>query len=230
MNIAIILSGGTGSRVRSNIPKQYLCVNNKMIISYCLETFEKNGFIDGIWIVAAGEWQETIRKSFSGTKLKGFSLPGNTRQLSIWNALCDIKDMIGEEDKVIIHDGARPLVSDELIEELIVKTKKYDGAIPVLPMKDTVYLYDGQEVTGLLDRDKLCAGQSPECFVYGKYYRANERLFPDEILGIAGATQPAIMAGMKMVAIDGDEMNFKITTAVDLDRFREICSGSKSLF
>ena len=73
-----------------------------------------------------------------------------------------------------------------------------------------------------MDRGKVYAGQAPEVFLLGKYYEANRALLPDKILEINGSTEPAVMAGMDIVMIPGDERNFKITTAADLERFREI--------
>ena len=95
--------------------------------------------------------------------------------------------------------------------------------LPVLPMKDTVYLSsDGERVTALLNRNEIFAGQAPELFRFDKYYEANKRLLPNEILRINGSTEPAIMAGMNIAMIPGDENNFKITTQADLERFCEI--------
>lgn len=221
MNIALILSGGTGNRLGSDIPKQYLEVEGRTVISYCLEVFEKCQSISAIQIVADEKWHELIERS-ALTKLKGFSAPGITRQLSILNGLEDMRAYAGEEDIVIIHDAARPFVSEGQIECLIEAVKAHDGAIPVLPMKDTVYLSnDGKKITSLLDRKYVVAGQAPEGFKLGKYYEANRTLLPDEIMKINGSTEPAFLSGMDIVTIQGDEQNFKITTRNDLIRFKE---------
>lgn len=93
--------------------------------------------------------------------------------------------------------------------------------MPVLPMKDTVYLSsNGQKVNSLLDRNHVFAGQAPELFLIGKYYAANQELLPDKILNVHGSTEPAILYGMDIVMIPGDENNFKITTIQDLEKFR----------
>ena len=89
-------------------------------------------------------------------------------------------------------------------------------------MKDTVYLGDGRQITSLLEREKVYAGQAPEAFVLGKYYEANKSLIPDKIEQINGSTEPAILAGMDIAMIPGDEGNFKITTQADLERFRAL--------
>ena len=232
MNIALVLSGGTGTRLGGEIPKQYRMVGGKPIISYCLEAFIKQEKIDAIQIVADLTWQDFIAEnsnmSIEGTitwkkKLKGFSLPGENRQLSIWNGLQDICNYAGESDVVLIHDAARPLLSEKLILECLNGMERFDGVLPVLPMKDTLYLSEnGEKISGLLNRSQIFAGQAPEAFRLGKYYRANKALFPEQMKQINGSTEPAIIAGMKIRMIPGDERNFKITTKDDLMRFEEI--------
>lgn len=229
MNIALILSGGTGLRLGTDIPKQYLEVNGKTVISYCLEVFENCPDISAVQIVAQEEWQELIKKS-NLTKCKGFSAPGENRQLSILNGLKDIRQYAEKDDIVIIHDAARPLVSRQLIENVIEAAKVHDGAIPVLPMKDTVYFSeDGRKITSLLERKSVVAGQAPEAFKLEAYYEANRKLLPDKILEINGSTEPAILAGLDIAMIHGDESNFKITTRDDLLRFEEMISGRNSV-
>ena len=195
MNTALILSGGVGSRLGADIPKQYIKVGGRMILSYCVEQLSMHPQIDAIQIVA---------------------------QLSIWNGLRDIFTYAKAEDTVLIHDAARPCLSEALITECLGALEGHDGVLPVLPMKDTVYLSrDGKSVSSLLNRQEIFAGQAPELFVLGKYYESNERLLPQKILKVNGSTEPAILAGMDIAMIPGDENNYKITTGTDLKRFRE---------
>lgn len=230
MNIALILSGGVGTRLGGDIPKQYRVVGDAPIISYCLETLVNHEEINAIQIVADPVWQDFVSESMNGSewkqKMHGFSLPGKNRQLSIWNGLQDICSYAGEEDAVLIHDAARPLLSAGLIHDCLQGLVGYDGVLPVLPMKDTVYLSeDGKEISSLLDRKQIFAGQAPEAFRLGSYCRANQALMPDRILTINGSTEVAVMAGMKVHMIHGDERNFKITTAEDLQRFERIVTA-----
>ena len=221
MNIALILSGGTGTRLGSDIPKQYIKVRGRMIIDYCLETFINNENIDYIQIVADKAWRDEL--DISNEKFKGFSNPGANRQLSIYNGLTDIKKYADDDSLVMIHDAARPLLKAELINACFDAASSFDGVIPVLPMKDTVYLSeDGRRISSLIDRSSIYAGQAPEVFKLGKYYEANEALLPDKILTINGSTEPAIISGMDITMIPGDESNFKITTKADLMRFEEM--------
>lgn len=228
MNIALLLSGGTGLRLGADIPKQYIEVGGKPVISYCIETLSSHEGIDGIQIVADASWHDEIRGWLADAdmkgKFRGFSAHGLNRQLSIFNGLESIRAYASDEDVVFVHDAARPLLSRQMITACLDAIEGYDGVIPVLPMKDTVYeSTDGKMISRLLNRSEIYAGQAPELFRLGRYYEANKRLLPEKILAINGSTEPAVMAGMKVAMIAGDEDNFKITTKADLERFRQMC-------
>lgn len=223
MKIAMILSGGVGARIGSDIPKQYISVRGKMVITHCLQVFGDHSGIDAIQIVAQEQWHDKIYKQMPENvleKFKGFSAPGANRQWSIFHGLQDILRYAERSDIVIIHDAVRPLVSEAMLSACMEACKEHEGVMPVLPMKDTVYLGDGSRVASLLDRGSVYAGQAPEAFLFGKYYEANVRLMPEQIDRINGSTEPAVMAGMDVAMIPGDEGNFKITTRTDLDRLR----------
>lgn len=225
MNIAVILAGGTGRRLGAEIPKQYIEIAGKPVIVYSMETFADDEAITGLQIVAEAEWRPFIEKTMSQKmkeKVLGYSQPGENRQLSIWNALQDLKARCREKDVIIIHDAARPLVSERLIDDCLKACRDHDGAMAALPVKDTTYYCRDGKIESLLDRDRLTAGQAPEAFRFGKYYRANEALLPEKILTINGSTEPAILAGMDILCVPGEERNFKITTVADLDRFQQI--------
>lgn len=239
MNYAIILSGGTGSRLKGiDIPKQYYQVGGRTILSYAIETIEETKCIDGYAIVAAKEWQGPILEEMNrllhdnpvtASKFRGFAEPGENRQLSVLHGLWALKDEVKEKDIVLVQDAARPFTSKALIQKCIEAARMADGAMPVLRMKDTVYYStDGKKIDSLLERDKILAGQAPEAFVYGAYLRANEILARDELLSINGSSEPAIKAGMRIALVDGEEDNFKITTAEDLKRFERIVEDDKA--
>ena len=230
MNIAIILSGGVGSRMGLNIPKQYVVVNGQPIISYCLQTFLCNEHTDAIVIGVADEWKEYVMEQMEKlhpAKPVFYAAPGETRQYSIFNALRVVKDQGYSDDSfVIIHDAARPLVSDELINRCYEACNRADGSMPVIAVKDTTYYSeDGKSITSLLDRSKLWAGQAPEAFVFGKYLQIHEKMSHEELLKINGSTEIAFKQGLKVEMVEGDPMNFKITTPEDLSNFESIING-----
>ena len=247
MNTAILLSGGIGSRLHSDVPKQYIYINGRMLITYALEALVKSHFISRIMIVADEKWQEHILSDAAANnvptdKIMVFAQPGFNRQASIINGMQEVlrkiasqnlcsgayckeslKDSgITEEATVFIHDAARPLLSQKQVSDCFGALAGHDGVLPVLPMKDTIYLSQNMRtVSKLLDRNRLFAGQAPELFLFKKYYNANMALTQECLAKINGSTEPAVMAGMDIVMILGDENNFKVTTKQDLER---LCS------
>lgn len=228
MNIAIILAGGNGSRMKvGSEPKQYMMIQKKPIISYCLETFEAHKQIDGIIIVAEEEWHDFMNEWLHKdhiTKFCGYAVPGRTRQHSIYNGLKAAKGITPESDGiVIIHDAARPMVSEKIISDCIEGATKKDGAMPVISVKDTIYTsHNGKIIEGLLNRDELFAGQAPESFRLDKYLAIHDTMSDDDLGNIRGSSEIAYRAGMEIVLIEGSEDNFKITTKVDYDKFKKI--------
>ena len=248
MNYAILLSGGVGTRIRSEIPKQYIKVNGRMMVTTALRTLLCAPQIDRVCITADPAWQQAILEDLhaasaddpEGSAAVGkpifFAMPGANRQLSIWNGLQQIlreQEVVREMaksvhstfdavDTVFIHDAARPYLTQDLIDACYAALPGHDGVLPVIPMKDTVYeSADGHKIDRLLDRSRIFAGHAPELFLMNPYVAANEALLPDRILAINGSTEPAILAGMDVVLIPGDEKNSKVTTNADLEKYRD---------
>lgn len=227
MNIAIILSGGIGSRLGLDIPKQYAVVNGQPIINYCLRTFMSNNNTDAIVIGVADEWLDFVKEQVNiigKTKPVYYSSSGETRQYSVYNALKAVKNTgCADDDIVIIHDAARPLLTTDLIGRCYKACLDADCVMPAIPVKDTTYLSeDGVHIKALLDRSQLRCGQSPEAFRFGKYLQVHEKMGREEILKINGSTELAFKGGLECMIIDGDPMNFKITTPEDLLNFKSI--------
>jgi 2-C-methyl-D-erythritol 4-phosphate cytidylyltransferase len=227
MNIAMILSGGVGTRFGGDIPKQYVKVGGRPIIAYGLATFLADRHIDEVIICLAPEWQSLVMVSLAKMptdKIVRFSRPGDTRQETIYNALELMEEQgCGDDDIVIIHDAARPLVTTELIDKCLAACEGYDGVLPVLPMKDTIYQsLDGKHISCLLERNQLFAGQAPESFRFGKYLAAHKKLGRKAVALIKGSSEIAYKCGMSIRLIDGNEQNFKITTQEDLSNFENI--------
>ncbi len=226
-HIAIILSGGVGSRMGLDIPKQYMEVAGKPVISYCLETFVNDKMTDVIVIGVADEWKQFVEdqvRKLSPRQQVYYSIPGETRQYSIFNALlvCE-KNGFLSDDIVVIHDAARPLVSANLIHRCYEACIVADGVLPVIPVKDTVYYSeDGKNIKSLMNRNHLWAGQAPEAFRLGNYLRAHKEMKREDLLQINGSTELAYKSGLNCRLVEGDPMNFKITTPEDLSNFESI--------
>lgn len=227
MNIAIILSGGVGSRMGINLPKQYVMVNCQPVINFCLKTFFENEQTDVIVIGVADEWKEFVKENvakLNPIKPIYYSRSGETRQYSIYNALKVLKkNGFTDNDIVLIHDAARPLVGQDLINRCYKGCNYADGVMPVIPVKDTIYLSeDGKHIQSLLNRSQLWSGQAPEAFRFGKYLKVHDEMSRAELLKINGSTELAFKAGLDCQMIEGEPINFKITTPEDLSNFKAI--------
>ncbi len=228
---ALILSGGSGQRFGENTPKQYIEIMGKPIIGYSLDVFQKNIEIDTITIVIAEEWKEYIvRYSKKNTidKLLGFAVAGHSRQHSILSGLEKIYSKYpNDNDLVIIHDAARPCVSNEIIHNCIETLYQYDMSMPVISVKDTVYYSDnGLTITSLLNRDCLYAGQAPEGCHLKSYLDANRKMTEDELSATRGTCEAGFRYGLSVGMFKGDEDNYKITVPLDFEKFRMQMGGS----
>ena len=229
MNTAIILAGGVGTRMGTDRPKQYLMVQDKPIISYCFDIFQQHEEIDAMVVVVSEQWQDFVEEyaeKYGVTKIKGYAPAGKTRQHSIFNGLKMIAQTVPDTDIVIVHDAARPLVSDEIISSCVKGATDYDGAMPVITVKDTVYQSkDGETIDCLLKRSELFAGQAPESFKFKKYYQIHNEVTDEEIGATAGSSEIAYRHGMEIRMVKGSERNLKITTVEDLETFETILKG-----
>ena len=225
--IAVVLSGGVGSRMGLEIPKQYVVVGDRPIISYSVQQFLNNSLTDAIVIVVANEWRNFVEKHVSKLlpqKPVYYAEAGETRQYSVYNGLKVVSEYVNSpEDIVLIHDAARPLVSQDLINRCYTSCEEVDGVMPVVPVKDTTYLSeDGIHIQSLLNRNHLWSGQAPEAFRLVKYLKIHEDMPKEELLKINGSTELAFKVGLNCQMIEGDSMNFKITTPEDLSNFEAI--------
>ncbi len=236
MNYGILLSGGTGVRIDSEVPKQYVRAGGHMMVTYALKPLLESEKVDAVYVVADYKWREYIvddagQAGIDTEKIKGFAVPGINRQSSILIGMQKIiSDMGGSldigavsgRDSVLIHDAARPFLQTSFLDSCYEALAGHDGVMPVLPVKDTMYISeDGKAPSELLERRKIFAGQAPELFLLKAYYKANMALMPDKIYNVNGSSEPAVMAGMDIVMIPGDENNFKVTTDADLVRYKQ---------
>lgn len=230
MVYALILSGGKGVRLGNDRPKQYLEIGNKPIIGYSLDAFQKHSGIDGIVIVADSLWQDYISAYVENNSIDKFVLfapAGQSRTHSILNGLKIMKEYGMDDDSiVIVHDAARPNVTDEIIDNCINLMTEFDCVMPVIPVKDTVYMSeDKKTISSLLNRSTLWAGQAPESVRLGQYLSIIQNMTDDELCSISGTSAVVYEKGFNVGLFDGDEANYKITTVSDLEKFRREIEG-----
>jgi len=226
MNHCIVVAGGVGSRMNLDIPKQYYCVNGIPVILYSIRKFAFSNLIDSIVIVLADEWKEYMQECLSKEQYPCkvfYAKAGKSRQHSVWNGLNVINGYALEGDKVLVHDAVRPLFPTSNIAEGIQACEKYDAALPVIPVKDATYQsHDGTELSAILPRQELFSGQSPECFVFNKFYQAHTLFSDEELSYIRGCSELAFKAHLSVKMIPGSEQNYKLTTIEDLQAFELI--------
>ena len=219
MNVAIILAAGNGTRLSNNIKKQFIKIHDKQLFLFSFDSFCSSN-IDKILIVSSKEDINYVRSLVSSNeKFLDVIAGGETRQQSVKNALDYLKGILADDDVILIHDAARPLIKVPLINEVINKTIEYDCCSLILPIKDTIISLSNNNYESTLERDKLASVQTPQGFKFKIIYEAHLRAIH------SSATDDAQLVkklGFNIHLIKGDEQNFKITTNEDLNYFEYI--------
>jgi 2-C-methyl-D-erythritol 4-phosphate cytidylyltransferase len=213
MNIAIIVAAGSGKRFGGEIPKQFLQISEKPLLIYTLEKFENCDSIDEIVLVLASDYIEKFSKlleNFQLNKLTKIVSGGETRAESVINGLNSI-----ERAKIIaVHDGARPLVTDEEITKTIEKAKETGAACLVAKITDTIKQVSGEKIKKTIDRETLRRALTPQCFQFEILKKAFENADLTE-----SATDECFLVekiGYEISFVEGSAKNIKITTKEDL--------------
>ena len=206
--IALIIAGGKGERMNTNIPKQFLLLNNTPILIHTLNQF---CHLEQIILVLPESqfnyWEELCNKH-SFTKNYTLVAGGETRFHSVKNGLQKVDD----KSIVAIHDGARPLISTTLINKLIKNTKNNHGVIPIMPLKDSIRKLEKGIFTAV-NRSNFYKVQTPQCFLSRNIKKAYMQNFSDTFTDDASVFEKN---GGKIITISGEESNLKITTRKDL--------------
>ena len=210
-----------------NIPKQFYMVGGQPIIMYSVSKFASCPEIDSITIVLADQWRSFVEDYLAKVSFRGrffFAVSGESRQHSVLNGLNALKGFACDDDLVFVHDAVRPLFPVSNIYDGLEACREYDAALPVISVKDATYQSrDGKMLTAVLPREELFSGQSPECFVYGRFMSAHNCFSSAELDAIRGCSELMFRAGMTVKLIPGTEQNYKITTIEDLKAFELTC-------
>ena len=219
MNVAIILAAGNGTRLSNNIKKQFIKIHDKQLFLFSFDSFCSSN-IDKILIVSSKEDINYVRSLVSSNeKFLDVIAGGETRQQSVKNALNYLKGILADDDVILIHDAARPLIKVPLINEVINKTIEYDCCSLILPIKDTIISLSNNNYESTLERDKLASVQTPQGFKFKIIYEAHQKASQ---ISATDDAQLVKSLGFNIHLIKGDEQNFKITTNEDLNYFEYI--------
>lgn len=215
MNIALILAGGSGTRMGINIPKQLLLLEGKPIVFHSLEAFNSHPLIDAIFVVCSSELVSTFQSFIVDfTKLKGIVIGGATRKSSCFNGLLEIKKHFEDDDIVLIHDAARPLISETIITNNIIAVKQFNACTTVIPVTDTIlHSSDGKQIDSVLDRNCLYQAQTPQSFRLSLILSAHEGSSDD----ITDDTSLILAKNIPVEYVLGNKKNMKLTTIDDIN-------------
>ena len=231
-NIALIIAGGSGNRMHQDIPKQFITVNEKPVIVYTLEAFEKHPEIDSIVVVCIQGWEQVLwayAKQFNITKLQCIVPGGENGQSSIRNGVFELEKKFDKDDLVLIHDAIRPLVSAEIISDNIRVANQYGNAITVIPCAEAMLQTDdGVESVGSYPRDRLNRTQTPQEFRIGDICDLHRRALEAGITNSVASCTLMIEMGEKVYFSAGSEKNIKLTTVEDIDIFKALLVAKRS--
>lgn len=214
---AIVLFAGKGNRMNSDIPKQYLQLEGKPVLAYSLEAFEKSR-VDNI-ILVTGEadvdfCKTEIVEKYGLKKVKAIVTGGKERYHSVFAGL----KAAGNTDYVLIHDGARPLLTEDIISRMLEAVRKTKACVAGMHVKDTIKITNEQnEVQSTPDRRNVWMVQTPQAFSYSLIYRAYEKLMEEEDDTVTDdAMVVEKMCHAAVTLVEGSYTNLKITTPEDM--------------
>lgn len=214
---AIIVAGGSGKRMGMNIKKQFIELDGKATLAHTIEVFNKCKIIDEIIVVVGKADKEKVRTEivsrYDYRKVIQIVEGGKERQDSVYNGLMSVSD---EVQYVMIHDGARPFISEEILEKAFIMTKERHATVVAVPVKDTIKVVnEALEVEGTPNRSTLWSIQTPQSFkkelLMEAYAYAKE-----EGLTVTDDSMLVEAYGKKVYIVEGDYNNIKITTPEDL--------------
>ncbi|WP_310601978.1 2-C-methyl-D-erythritol 4-phosphate cytidylyltransferase [Anaerosporobacter sp.] len=225
--IAIVLAAGQGSRMRSDVAKQYMTIYDKPMLYYSLKVFQESDIDEIVLVVGDQEadyCREHIVEYYGFDKVKAIAIGGKERYLSVYNALLVAEERRskgvydGEHQYVLIHDSARPLITSKIIEDTMQEVVTYNAVVVAVPSKDTIKIADE---TGIIKntpkRSQTYIIQTPQAFEFNllkQSYQETMKHTDLEITDDAMIVEHGSHHSIKIV--EGDYKNIKVTTPEDI--------------
>lgn len=229
---ALIFAGGTGQRMNSRSkPKQFIEIQGKPIIIYTLEKFEYHKEIDDIIIVCLDEWIDRLPfmlNRFGINKVSKIVSGGDTGHDSIYNGLFALKDKANSEDIILIHDGVRPLITEDLISENIKAVKEFGNAITAESTRESVIKsVDGKIVSDVPVGHHMYSAKAPQSFYYNDIMEVYNQAQEDDFKSIDSSHLLSVY-GKPMHMVKSTKNNIKITEPADYYLFRALCKATEN--
>lgn len=215
---AVVLAGGSGSRMQTKTAKQYLLLNGKPLIYYALRQFQDSAVDRIVLVVAAGQedyCQKEIVERYGFTKVCAIVSGGSERYLSVYAGLKALKDV----DYVLIHDGARPCVDQDILYRTMQAVARWQACVVGMPVKDTIKIVDDEQMAQKTpDRRRLWQVQTPQAFSYDLIRGAYDTVLASAVQTVTDDAQVLELAhGRTCRLIEGSYRNIKVTTPEDMD-------------
>ena len=227
--IAILTAGGTATRMHQDIPKQFLNVNNKPIIIYALEAFQQHPNVDEICVAVLKGWDQVLwayARQFNITKLKYVVPGGATGQESIFNGLSEVRKDHQDNDIIIVHDGNRPMVSQAIITDCLIKQQQYGSAVASIPCTEVVFVSEDSICSDVsIPRETLQRTQTPHAYTLGTLWAAHMEAREKGITNMAASCALMAALGKTTYFSKGSEKNLKITTVEDIEIFKALLNA-----
>lgn len=210
---AVIVAAGRGERLGLDRPKAFAGLGGRPMLAESLERLDASDWIDSIVVAAPPDWEEPVillAEELSCSKVIASVPGGETRAASVRAGLAEVDD---DAAVVLVHDAARPLVSEDVVERLLTTLNEgWDGVVPGLPIADTVKRVEGDRLAGTVDREELVIAQTPQAFVWPVLRDAAAR--GDEATDCAALVEAR---GGRIKVVPGDPRLMKITDRADLE-------------
>ena len=232
MTVALLTASGQGTRMGQDIPKQFLHVKDKPIIIYTLERFQNNPEIDAIILVTLPSWFGFVKayaNQFNITKLKWIVEGGETGQESIRNGLKKLEEECPKDTVVMVHDGNRPLIDNDIISNSLAVFRQHGSAVAVIPCTEAVFRsQDGLTSTVSVPREALHRTQTPHTYTLEKLLWAHQQAEEKGITNTAASCTLMNALGETVYFSKGSEKNFKLTTLDDMEIFNAFLAAEKN--
>ena len=230
--IAILTAAGTGTRMGQDIPKQFIHIENKPLIVYTMEAFQNHPGVDAIIVVCLKGWQDILKayaKQFNITKLKSVVLGGNTGQESIKKGVTEAHKYYPDDSIIIVHDGNRGLVSNEVISDALSTYNEFGNAVAAIPCTEAIYESEDQGLTGEkeIPRAKLFRTQTPHVWNLKMMLWAHREAKKRDITNMTATCSLMKELGETIHFSKGSEKNMKVTTIEDIDLFKAILHADR---
>lgn len=226
MTNVLIFAGGSGTRMNSKgRPKQFLQFYGKELIIHTLENFQNHPEIDGITVVCIEDWIPYLKKileKYGIDKVKAVVPGGSTGQESIYFGLKATKEYSDKDSIILIHDGVRPFINEEVITNCISSVKAHGSAITVVPAIETIVTQEDGKITSITDRSKCSLARAPQCFYLDEIIKEHEQARKDGNLNMIDSASLMKFYGHELYTVPGNVDNIKITTPADFYTFKAL--------